>query len=885
MSLFTTAKDDVMTVEEAIAFIDSFDEILGGESDSVNDATSPTSSSASDSGAVHPAVEAPKPKRKRRKNPPGYTTRMQQKKKAELQDLREQVRDLEQSLELLKRATPPNWVAMKRTIELDTAAMRSKWRKLAATEYNERRRSEQTNRRLKVILVHQVQMDKNLRQVLKKRSLFQGIDFVFGNEPTSRYSFTAFENSKSIMDHLEQRVSKLYLDSDSVFEDEALTSIACSTGMKHKEVLGMTAEALSMTPMLCPMEVAADICWKDLSIPRPCPVKWARCMKGRQPDSHEKNWILKLQCKSYVKEVKGIQFLRKFTEPNRIVIIKTDLMMINNEELQFRDQTWTIISRSTTNPNECLVRVCEQMYLDHEVGISAARPEDVEYAQRVVLKNLSWKLREHTQHLQDMLVEETENHGVPFADAGKGWQAYSGHFQFLTRSHTSPHTDSSSMPASNIVYRHGERSTYENIRQISEPIPELKDHEVLVEVRGVALNYRDLAISKSIYPGAVKDAVVPCSDGAGVIVEVGSAVEDIQVGDRVIINFDVANMYGPVLDGGSHWLGGTLDGMLRQYAVVPAQAVIPTPENCKLTFVQLASLVCAGVTAWNALYGLIALHPGQTVLLQGTGGVSIFGLQIAKAAGATTIVTSSSDDKLEFVKEKFGADHTINYRKTPDWAIEVMRIRRGKGVDFVVETGGSGTIAQSLAAVAQGGHIGNIGFLSSAKQEDMPDVAMLALNKGCIIRGVQIGSKQLAEEFVRVVVSQNIQPHTYKTFEFDKDGVVAAFKCLESGGHIGKIGIAVKPKHQFVLEHFYRYQLVSASQPKDQENDSEKSPETCGLFSLSNFVIIQRPSTVHGELQWELSVLITTRFGHLLTQPMTGDREAKPPRGAIHFLS
>ncbi|POM58610.1 Hypothetical protein PHPALM_36721 [Phytophthora palmivora] len=208
------------------------------------------------------------------------------------------------------------------------------------------------------------------------------------------------------------------MESDSVFQG-ASNAISFSNQMKHDKVRGMTAEALSTTPVLCPMEVAADICWKDLSIPRPCPEKWARCMKGSQPHSHEKNWILTLQCQSYVKQVKGVQFLRKYIEPNRIVIIKTDLMTLNNEELQFRDQTWTIISRSETDPNTSVVHVCEHMYLDQQAGgISSARPEDVAYAQNVVLKNLNWKLREHTMHLQDTLIEETQNYGMVSAVVG-----------------------------------------------------------------------------------------------------------------------------------------------------------------------------------------------------------------------------------------------------------------------------------------------------------------------------------------------------------------------------------------------------------------------------------------------------------------------------------
>eukprot|EP00644_Phytophthora_capsici_P016879 jgi/Phyca11/125685/e_gw1.59.224.1 len=354
------------------------------------------------------------------------------------------------------------------------------------------------------------------------------------------------------------------------------------------------------------------------------------------------------------------------------------------------------------------------------------------------------------------------------------------------------------MPTTNNVYRFGDRTSYKTIHRATESVPVLRDHEVLIEIRGVTLNYRDLVIAKSAYPGPVKENVVPCSDGAGVVIAVGKAVEDIHIEDRVIVNFDVTNMYGPVLDGGSHFLGGTLDGMLQQYATVPAQAVVKIPEKCNLDFVQLASLVCAGATAWNALYGHAPLRPGQTVLLQGTGGVSIFALQLAKAAGATTIITSSSDEKLQFVKEKFRVDYTINYRKTPNWAAEAKRLTNGKGVDFVVETGGSGTIAQSIEAVVPGGQISIIGFLSRIEQEKMPDVAVLTLvitlGKGCITRGIQIGSKQLTEELVRAVVSQNIQPYIHKTFGFEEGEVQSAFKCLETAGHIGKIGIAVKPE-------------------------------------------------------------------------------------------
>uniref|UniRef100_H3H8Q4 Enoyl reductase (ER) domain-containing protein n=1 Tax=Phytophthora ramorum TaxID=164328 RepID=H3H8Q4_PHYRM len=204
------------------------------------------------------------------------------------------------------------------------------------------------------------------------------------------------------------------------------------------------------------------------------------------------------------------------------------------------------------------------------------------------------------------------------------------------------------MASTNLVYRISDRTSHHNLKAQIEPLPTVQDHEVLVEIRGVTLNARDLQICSGLYPAAaVKDDLVPCSDGAGVIAAVGPAVDDIHVGDRVIINIALDNLYGP-LKSQDHMLGGGVDGTLRQYAAVPALAITKVPEECKLDYVQLASLVCTGATVWNSLYGYVPMKPGQAVLFQGTGGVSITGVQLAKAAGAVTIVTSSSDEKLKF---------------------------------------------------------------------------------------------------------------------------------------------------------------------------------------------------------------------------------------------
>lgn len=171
----------------------------------------------------------------------------------------------------------------------------------------------------------------------------------------------------------------------------------------------------------------------------------------------------------------------------------------------------------------------------------------------------------------------------------------------------------------------------------------------------------------------------------------------------------------------------------------------------------------------------------------GTGGVSITGLILAKAAGATTIITSSSDEKLRFVKENFHADHVINYKKTPDWAAEAQKITGGLGVDFILENGGSGTIKQSISAIAYGGIISVIGFLSSAPQEEMPDVAGLALGKGAVVRGIMVGSKQILEDAVRFIGKRNLPIHVEKTFKFGRDEVVEAYNYLVSGQHVGKV--------------------------------------------------------------------------------------------------
>ncbi|KAK2775455.1 hypothetical protein FQN53_003140 [Emmonsiellopsis sp. PD_33] len=334
----------------------------------------------------------------------------------------------------------------------------------------------------------------------------------------------------------------------------------------------------------------------------------------------------------------------------------------------------------------------------------------------------------------------------------------------------------------------GPRTSVRNMKAFKEKIPMPTKHEVLIKVYSVSLNYRDIAIATSHYPFPVKDNVVPCSDAAGVVVEVGENVKNLAKGDRVVGTFDPTNLFGQQMD----WLngqGGPVDGVLREYITLPAIAVVKLPENSPQGFSEWSTLVCTGVTAWNALYGNTPLKPGQIVLCQGTGGVSITGLILAKAAGATTIVTSSSDEKLEFVKSKFGADYCVNYKKHPEWSKEVLRLTNGEGVDYVLESGGSGTIAESINSVRMGGNVSIIGFLSQAKE--MPDVASLALAKAAVVRGISVGSTQLLQELVRYVGRKGLRLPVEKEFGFSAEEAAKAFEYLQSGTHIGKVCIKV----------------------------------------------------------------------------------------------
>ncbi|KAH6890282.1 hypothetical protein B0T10DRAFT_596404 [Thelonectria olida] len=339
------------------------------------------------------------------------------------------------------------------------------------------------------------------------------------------------------------------------------------------------------------------------------------------------------------------------------------------------------------------------------------------------------------------------------------------------------------------VFRLVTRDGPSSLQAFTEPIPHIGSSDLLVKVRSVSLNYRDVAIANSTYPLPVKDSVIPCSDMAGEVVEVGDEVGSFSIRDRVVVPVSLALLYGTVKDNLST-LGGPRDGVLRQYIALPEHAAIKLP-NSPHSYSQWAGAVTTGSTVWNAFYGQTSLNPGHTVLLLGTGGVSLTGLIFAKAAGATTIITSSSDEKLEVAKTKYGADYTINYKTHPNWAAEVQRVTNGQGVDHVLDVGGSGTIQQSFESLGMGGTVSVIGFLSPATQDQMPDATWLALSKGAALRGILGGSKEQLEHAVRFIGSRELPIPVDKVYAFARDDIVAALEYVASGKHVGKVCINI----------------------------------------------------------------------------------------------
>ena len=321
------------------------------------------------------------------------------------------------------------------------------------------------------------------------------------------------------------------------------------------------------------------------------------------------------------------------------------------------------------------------------------------------------------------------------------------------------------------------------LRELPDPKP--GPGQVLVRLRAASLNFRDLLTLDGKYGGMQKrENLILLSDGAGEIAEIGAGVREWKVGDRVV------GCFFPFWQDGEaqEFLlrdapGGLADGVASQYRVFNADAILAIPPQ--MSFVEAATLPCAALTAWNAVRVALKTGPEHFVLTQGTGGVSLFALQFAKAAGATVIATSSSEGKLQRLKS-LGADHLINYRDDTEWGKTARKLTNGRGVDLVVEVGGAGTIKQSIRATKLGGTIAMIGVVAGPSLDfPLPLITMNMLN----VTGVALGNRRQFADMLRAIGHHGIKPVVDKTFPLERLGEALAW--LQGGQHVGKVCIEI----------------------------------------------------------------------------------------------
>ena len=320
------------------------------------------------------------------------------------------------------------------------------------------------------------------------------------------------------------------------------------------------------------------------------------------------------------------------------------------------------------------------------------------------------------------------------------------------------------------------------IEIVEAPDPVPGHGEVLVRMRAVSLNYRDMLMVGGMYPrGPATDGpITPFSDGCGIVEAVGSGVTRVKPGDRVATLFFQNWISGPpTVAKLMSSLGSPIPGAGRELAVFSADGVSKVPDF--LTDQQVATLPCAALTAWRALFEDADLRPGDTVVLQGTGGVSIFGLQFAHAAGLRTLITSSSDEKLARARA-LGADHLVNYRETPEWAGPVRAATGGVGADLIIEVGGGGTIEQSMKAIKIGGHIAIVGVVAGLGG---PFNTAALIGNSAKLQGLSVGSRDMFEAMCRLIELHRIGPIVDKVFPWTE--AKAAFAAMQSGEHFGKI--------------------------------------------------------------------------------------------------
>ena len=334
------------------------------------------------------------------------------------------------------------------------------------------------------------------------------------------------------------------------------------------------------------------------------------------------------------------------------------------------------------------------------------------------------------------------------------------------------------------AYRLDGFANFDHLRLTQEPDRPPQRGELLIRVRAVSLNYRDIAMIKGTYPRAHKAGLIPTSDGAGEVVSVGEEVDAFKPGDRVIGAFHPRWFGGPMhatIAGEAY--GDQKDGWLVEYKTVSQEAVVRFPDS--ISFEEASTLPCAGLTAWTALGGPVPTKVGSLVLVLGTGGVSIFALQLALAAGARVIATTSSDTKGKRLLE-FGASHVVNYSQVKDWGRNIRELTNGRGVDKIVEVGGPGTIEQSLKAIAVGGEIASVGFLST----ENPGIDFFQLKlSGASFRNIAVGDRAGLIDLVNVISQTGLKPQIDRVFDFDfaRD----AYEYFSKGAHFGKVVIRI----------------------------------------------------------------------------------------------
>jgi NADPH:quinone reductase-like Zn-dependent oxidoreductase len=322
----------------------------------------------------------------------------------------------------------------------------------------------------------------------------------------------------------------------------------------------------------------------------------------------------------------------------------------------------------------------------------------------------------------------------------------------------------------------------ENLRPVELPDPEPGPGQAVVRVRACSLNFRDLLVAKGAYGRAVKAPLTPLSDGAGEVIAVGPGVTRVKPGDRVCGIFMQRWLEsGPDDTKAASAMGGAIDGMLSEQVCLSADGLVQIPAH--LSFEEAATLPCAAVTAWNALFVSGQLKPGDSVLTLGTGGVSIFALQFARMAGARVIATSSSDAKLETLKS-MGADAVINYKTTPDWDKPVRELTGGAGVDHVIEVGGAGTLPLSIKSVRRGGHVALIGVLTGGEMDPRP-----VLVKSIRLQGIYVGSREMFEAMNRAISLARLKPVIDRVFPAAE--IQEAMRYMSTGAHFGKVCVTL----------------------------------------------------------------------------------------------